>query len=87
MSLTSFAEKDEKSRVFYEAYQRDIQEEDTDDFSHLANDDMNEDENDADEEPESVTATEVREQLREIARQNKSGHGVRFLIMFSCPAS
>ncbi|EJD01307.1 uncharacterized protein FOMMEDRAFT_135544 [Fomitiporia mediterranea MF3/22] len=64
--------KDEKSRAFYDAYQRDILEDDSEDFAHLASDDMDvEDENGEEEEPETVTTSEIQAQLREVARQQK----------------
>ncbi|KAL5527514.1 hypothetical protein ACEPAG_6315 [Sanghuangporus baumii] len=66
--------KDERSKAFYDAYQRDVQHEGDNDFAHLAIDDWkNEDENDTDEEPETVSTTEIHRRLREAARQNKSG--------------
>ncbi|THH12400.1 hypothetical protein EW145_g66 [Phellinidium pouzarii] len=61
--------KDEKSRAFYEAYQRDVQDEDNDDFAHLTRDDMDlEDEGDENEPPEVVSTSEIQTRLREAAR-------------------
>ncbi|KAL5487916.1 hypothetical protein ACEPAI_6024 [Sanghuangporus weigelae] len=66
--------KDERSKAFYDAYQRDVQHEGDNDFAHLAIDDWkDEDENDRDEEPETVSTTEIHQRLREAARQNRSG--------------
>ncbi|KAL5530290.1 hypothetical protein ACEPAF_6547 [Sanghuangporus sanghuang] len=65
--------KDERSKAFYDAYQRDVQHEGDNDFAHLAFDDWkNEDENNRDEEPDTVSTTEIHQRLREAARQNKS---------------
>lgn len=64
--------KDEKSRAFYDAYQRDVQEDDNDDFAHLNNDDMEEDEGgDENEPPEVVATSEIQARLREVAREQK----------------
>ncbi|KAL5508121.1 hypothetical protein ACEPAH_5739 [Sanghuangporus vaninii] len=66
--------KDERSKAFYDAYQHDVQHEGDNDFAHLAFDDWkNEDESNRDEEPDTVSTTEIHQRLREAARQNKSG--------------
>lgn len=77
LAIDLFTEKDEKTKVFYDAYQRDVQNEGENDFAHLASDDWNnEDEGDDEEEPETVTTAEIQQRLREVARQNKSGEAV-----------
>ena len=64
--------KDEKSRAFYDAYQRDVQEDDNDDFAHLNSDEMEEDdENDENEPPQVVATSEIEARLREVAREQK----------------
>lgn len=76
--------KDEKTRAYYEAYQRDVQQEDNEDFAHLTGDDMDiADENDENEEPETVTAAELTEQLREAARQQNGKERVCFFILYT----
>ncbi|KAH8118471.1 MRC1-like domain-containing protein [Phellopilus nigrolimitatus] len=64
--------KDVKSRVYYEAYQKDVQEDDNDDFAHLAEDDMDAaDEDDENEPPVTVSTSEIQAKLREAARLHK----------------
>ena len=64
--------KNEKTRAFYDAYQRDVLEDDNEDFAHLEHDDMDMlEEDDENEPPETVSAADIRDQLREAARNNK----------------
>ena len=63
--------KNEKTRAFYDAYQRDVLEDDNEDFAHLEHDDMDMlEEDDENEPPETVSAADIRDQLREAARSN-----------------
>ncbi|KAI5124746.1 hypothetical protein M0805_005380 [Coniferiporia weirii] len=64
--------KDERSHAFYEAYQRDVQDDDNEDFAHLAKDDMDiTDDGGESEQPEVVSTSEIQTRLREVARQQK----------------
>lgn len=64
--------KNEKTRAFYDAYQRDVMEDDNEDFAHLEQDDMEVlEQDDENEPPETVSAAVIREQLREAARKSK----------------
>lgn len=73
--------KDEKTRAYYEAYQRDVQQEDNEDFAHLTGDDMDVvGENDENEEPETITATELTVRLREAARQQNGKERVCLFV-------
>ena len=61
-----------------------MQEEDTDDFAHLASDNVDmEEENDENEAPETVSTREVHERLREIARRQKSEERVGSSHLFA----
>jgi mediator of replication checkpoint protein 1 len=65
--------KDERTRAYYEAYQKDVQDDDNEDFRHLEQDDMDEgSDNDENAVPqETVSAAELQAQLREAARQKQ----------------
>ena len=63
-------------RVFYEAYQRDVQVDDTDDFVYLQEDEMEDD--DEENAPAEIVATsEIQARLREAARERKAKEQVR----------
>jgi len=67
--------KDEKSEAFVRGYEDDLHDDAMDYFAHLAQDEMEVDENDENEEPtETVDASEVQAQLR-LAAQNSKGKG------------
>lgn len=73
--LTVVLGKDEKSGAFVRGYEDDLQDDAMNDFAHLAEDEMEVDENDENEEPvETVDASEVQAQLR-LAAQNNKGKG------------
>ena len=75
LSLTA---KNEKTRAFYDAYQRDVQEDDTDDFVHLNEEEMEDDEGGENEPPETVATSEIQARLREAARENKGKEQARY---------
>ncbi len=73
--LTTILGKDEKSEAFVRGYEDDLHDDAMDDFAHLAQDEMEVDENDENEEPtETVDASEVQAQLR-LAAQNSKRKG------------
>lgn len=73
-------------RVFYDAYQRDVQVDDTDDFVYLQEDEMDDDEEE-NAPPEIVATSEIEARLREAARERRAKEQVRYkytLITLSC---
>ena len=77
--------KDEKSRPFYDAYQREIQADDNEDFLYLRQDEGDadvEEENENEPPPIEISTTALHEQLREAARRKKEEGKVRFLFHF-----
>lgn len=79
--LGSSVGRDEKSRPFYDAYQKDIQMDDNEDFLHLGGEEVNADEDDENENERTLvmTAAEVHAQLREEARRKKEEGKVSIL--------
>ncbi|KLO16360.1 hypothetical protein SCHPADRAFT_901592 [Schizopora paradoxa] len=67
--------KDEKSEAFVRGYEEDLEDDAMNDFAHLAEDEMEVDENDENQEPvETVDASEIQAQLR-LAAKSKKGKG------------
>ena len=77
--ITTVLGKDEKSEAFVRGYEDDLHDDAMDDFAHLAQDEMDVDENDENEPSETVDVSEVQAQLRLAARSNKGKERVSHL--------
>lgn len=64
--------QNEATRAFYNTYHQDLVDEDDDDFKHLQDVQMSEDDAEADqpEEREMVSVDEIRQRVREMAQNN-----------------